>query len=226
MSTVLITGAARGLGLDFTRRYAARGDRVLACSRRADTLKGIKGDVQHHALDVTDYDAVAALAKKLASEAIDVLICNAGLGGVGGSSAGTLGQVDAKTWRAIFEVNALAPLMMAQAFVENVARSQQKKMIAISSRLGSITLNEGGRYAYRASKTALNMQWKSLSIDTASKKLICTVLHPGWVKTDMGGSAAPLTIEQSVPAMIKVIDGLKPKDNGRFLNYDGSEFPW
>jgi NAD(P)-dependent dehydrogenase (short-subunit alcohol dehydrogenase family) len=137
-----------------------------------------------------------------------------------------LGEVDARTWREIFEVNALAPLMMAQAFVDHVARSQQRKMIAISSRLGSITLNEGGRYAYRASKSALNMEWKSLSIDTAARKLICVVLHPGWVQTDMGGPAAPLTIDQSVPAMVKVIDGLKPSDNGRFINYDGTEFPW
>jgi NAD(P)-dependent dehydrogenase (short-subunit alcohol dehydrogenase family) len=226
MSTVLITGAARGLGLDFTRQFAAKGYKIHACARKADALSGIKGDIHHHPLDVTDYAAVEALAKKLSGEAIDILICNAGLGGVGGSSAGTLGQIDARTWRAIFEVNALAPVMMAQAFVDHVARSQQRKMIAISSRLGSITLNEGGRYAYRASKSALNMQWKSLSIDTAAKKLICVVLHPGWVQTDMGGGAAPLTIDQSVPAMVKVIDGLKPSHNGHFINYDGSEFPW
>ena len=129
-------------------------------------------------------------------------------------------------WRETFEVNALAPLMMAEAFVEHVAASQQKKMIAISSRLGSITHNDGARYAYRASKTALNMEWQSLSKDTAKKGLVCVVLHPGWVQTDMGGKAATLTIEQSVPAMVKVIDGLKPADNGRFINYDGTAIPW
>ena len=116
--------------------------------------------------------------------------------------------------------------MMAEAFVEHVARSQQKKMIAISSRLGSIALADSGRYAYRASKTALNMEWNGLAKDLAGKGLICVVLHPGWVQTDMGGPAAPLTIEQSVPAMVKVIDGLKPSDNGRFMNYDGTELPW
>ena len=98
--------------------------------------------------------------------------------------------------------------------------------MAISSRLGSITHNDGARYAYRASKTALNMEWKSLSKDTASKGLICVVLHPGWVQTDMGGGSATLTIDQSVPAMVKVIDGLKAADNGRFYNYDGAELPW
>ena len=226
MPTVLITGAARGLGLDFTRQFAASGFKVLACARKPDALTSIKGDVHHHALDVTDYDAVAALAQKLKGEAIDVLICNAGIGDVRGSRAAALGEIDAPVWRQIFEVNALAPLMMAQAFVQHVARSQQKKLIAISSRLGSIALNNGARYAYRASKTALNMEWKSLSLDTADKKLICVVLHPGWVQTDMGGSAAPLTVDQSVPAMVKVIEGLKPSDNGRFINYDGTEIPW
>ena len=223
MSTVLITGAARGLGLDFTRRYAAKGWKVLACARKPDGLRGIEGDVHHHPLEVTDYKAVKALAKKLSGEAIDVLICNAG---IAGRAAGTLGQVDAAVWRETFEVNALAPLVMAEAFVPHIARSADKKLVAVSSQLGSITNNNGGMYAYRASKTALNMEWKSLSKDTAGKGLICVVLHPGWVQTDMGGGSATLTIEQSVPAMVKVIDGLKSTDNGRFFNYDGAELPW
>ena len=116
--------------------------------------------------------------------------------------------------------------MIAEAFVEHVARSQGRKLIAISSRLGSIGLADSGRYAYRASKAALNMEWKGLSKDLEGKGVICVVLHPGWVQTDMGGTAATLTIEQSVPAMVKVIDGLKPADSGRFLNYDGAELPW
>ncbi len=223
MPTVLITGAARGLGLDFVKQYAAKGWKVLACARQPDGLKAVKGDIQPHGLEVTDYAAVKALAKALSTEAIDVLICNAG---ISGREAGDLGSIDPAVWRETFEVNALAPLMMAEAFVEHVARSQQKKMIAISSRLGSITHNDGARYAYRASKTALNMEWQSLSKDTAGKGLISVVLHPGWVQTDMGGKAATLTIDQSVPAMVKVIDGLKPADNGRFINYDGTAIPW
>jgi NAD(P)-dependent dehydrogenase (short-subunit alcohol dehydrogenase family) len=116
--------------------------------------------------------------------------------------------------------------MMAEAFLEHVARSKDRKMIALSSVLGSIGLNNGGRYAYRASKAALNMHWTSLAKDTAGKGLICVVLHPGWVQTDMGGTGAPLTIEQSVPAMVKVIDGLKSADTGRFISYDGSAIVW
>jgi len=116
--------------------------------------------------------------------------------------------------------------MMAESFVDHVARSQERKLIAITSRLGSITHNSGGMYAYRASKTALNMEWRSLSIDTAGKGLICVVLHPGWVRTDMGGSGAPIGIAESVPAMVEVIDRLKPADNGHFFNYDGSANEW
>ena len=223
MSTVLITGAARGLGLDFVKQYAAKGWKVHACARTPEALKQVEGDIHAHKLEVTDYDAVKALAAKLKGEAIDVLICNAG---VAGREAGDLGRIDPTVWRDTFEVNALAPLMMAEAFVDHVAASKDRKLIAISSRLGSITHNDGARYAYRASKTALNMEWKSLSKDTGAKGLICVVLHPGWVQTDMGGGSATLTIDQSVPAMVKVIDGLKPADNGRFFNYDGAELPW
>ena len=223
MSTVLITGAARGLGLEFVKQYAAKGWKVHACARSPESLKEVTGNIHLHKLEVTDYAAVKALASELKGEAIDVLVCNAG---VSGSEAGDLGRIDPKVWRDTFEVNALAPLMMAEAFVEQVAASKDRKLIAISSRLGSITHNDGARYAYRASKTALNMEWQSLSKDTAAKGLICVVLHPGWVQTDMGGKAATLTIAQSVPSMVKVIDGLKPADNGRFLNYDGTELPW
>ena len=223
MSTVLITGAARGLGFDFVKQYAAKGWKVHACARTPDALKQLKGDIHPHTLEVTDYAVVKALAVKLEGEAIDVLICNAG---ISGKEATVLGSIDPAVWRETFEVNALAPLMMAEAFADNVAASQDRKLVAISSRLGSITFANNGRYSYRASKAALNMEWKGLSVDLAPKGLICVVLHPGWVQTDMGGQAATLTIEQSVPAMVKVIDGLKPADNGRFLNYDGTELPW
>jgi NAD(P)-dependent dehydrogenase (short-subunit alcohol dehydrogenase family) len=226
MSTVLITGAARGLGLDFTKRYAAKGWKVLACARKPDGLKGIEGDVHHHPLEVTDYKAVKALAKELSGEAIDVLICNAGISGERGADAQSLGSLDPDVWRKVFEVNALAPLMMAEAFAEHVARSRQRKLIAITSILGSIANNNGGRYIYRASKTALNMEWSCLARDLAGKNVICVALHPGWVQTDMGGPSAALTIEQSVPGMMKVIDGLEPSDNGRYLQYDGTELPW
>ncbi len=235
MSTVLITGAARGLGLEFTRLYAGLGWRIHACARNGAALSALKGDPQHHALkggihhhklDVTDYKAVAALAKELKGEAIDVLICNAGVGGNREQTGQLLGNFDAAEMRRIFETNTIAPLMMAEAFVEHVARSAQKKLIGITSILGSLANNDGGRYAYRASKAALNMEWNCLAKELGDRGLICVVLHPGWVKTDMGGPEAALTIDQSVPAMVKVIERLKPSDNGRYIAYDGSELPW
>ncbi len=116
--------------------------------------------------------------------------------------------------------------MMAGAFVDHVARSKDRKLVAISSRMGSIANNGGGSYAYRASKTALNMEWSCVARDVAAKGVTCVVLHPGWVQTDMGGAQATLTIAESVPSMVKVIDGLKPADNGRFINYDGSAIDW
>jgi NAD(P)-dependent dehydrogenase (short-subunit alcohol dehydrogenase family) len=225
MPTVLITGAGRGLGREFTKLYAAQGWKVLACARQPDAVKDIEGDVHGHALEVTDHTAVKALAGKLAHEAIDVLICNAGIGGRGVSGQ-DFGTFDAALWRQIFEINTLAPLMMAEAFADHVGRSRQKKLIAITSILGSLANNNGGRYAYRASKAALNMEWNCLAKDLAPKGVICVALHPGWVQTDMGGPTAPLTIDQSVPAMIGTIAGLKPSDNGRYVQYDGQELPW
>ena len=226
MPTVLLTGAARGLGLDFTKQYAERGWKIHACARRADGLKGIQGDIHHHKLEVTDYKAVKALSKKLSGEAIDLLICNAGVGGGREDDGQSLGEFDADKMRRIFEINTLAPLMMAEAFVEQVARSQQRKLVAITSILGSLANNNGGRYAYRASKTALNMEWNCLAQDLGGRGIICVALHPGWVQTDMGGPGAPLTIAQSVPAMVKTIDGFTAWHNGRYIQYDGAELAW
>jgi NAD(P)-dependent dehydrogenase (short-subunit alcohol dehydrogenase family) len=226
VSTVLITGAARGLGLEFVRQYAPQRFRIHACAREGAALRSVKGDIHHHALEVTDYAAVKALAAKLSGEAIDVLICNAGVGGGRGDVGQDLGALDPAAWRRIFEINTLAPLMMAEAFVEHVARSEQKKLIAITSILGSLAHNAGGRYAYRASKTALNMEWSCLAKDLGSRGIICVALHPGWVQTDMGGPSASLTIDQSVPPMVRTIAGLKPSDNGRYLQWDGRELAW
>ena len=226
MTTVMITGAARGLGLEFTKLYAARGWKILACARKPDGLKSVKGDVQHHPLEVTDYEAVKALARKLEGEAIDILICNAGIGGSRGSPGQALGAFDPSEGRRIFEINVMAPLMMAEAFTGHVARSQQKKLIAVTSILGSFANNNGGRYFYRASKAALNMEWNCLAMDLSAKGVTCVALHPGWVQTDMGGPAAPLTIDQSVPAMVKTIDGVTTAHNGRYIQYDGTELAW
>jgi NAD(P)-dependent dehydrogenase (short-subunit alcohol dehydrogenase family) len=224
--TVLITGANRGIGLTFARSYAADGWRVHACCRapeRAGDLKGLAGDIEIHRCDVTDKTQVASLARALDYEPIDLLINNAG---VIGNRRG-LGEIDYETWIEVLKVNTLAPLRVAEHFLPHLGSGQQKKIVTISSRMGSIVENtSGGHYLYRSSKAALNMVMKSLAVDVADKGLTVVVMHPGWVRTDMGGPDALIDTEESVAGMRRVIDGLTPADNGKFYNYDGQEFGW
>ncbi len=226
MPTVLMTGANRGLGLEFARSYATDGWRVHACCRhpeKAKALKAVEGDLVVHKLDVTDGLRVAGLARELADDAIDVLLNNAG---VYGPRSG-FGETDFDDWLDVLKINTIAPLRMAERFVEHVARSERKLIVSISSGMGSIAMNDaGGHYPYRASKAALNMVVKGLSADLAARGIIAVALSPGWVQTDMGGSSAELTPEESVAGMRAVIDGLTPADSGRFLNYQGEDRPW
>jgi NAD(P)-dependent dehydrogenase (short-subunit alcohol dehydrogenase family) len=225
MPTVLITGANRGIGLEFARQYTRAGWRVIGTSRsldRADRLAALGANVSVHRLDVADFAAVTALGRALAQETIDVLIANAG---IAGPSDMTAEAIDAEGWANTFRINAMAPLALAGAFAAQVARSEQRKMIAITSRLGSMGANgEGGRYAYRSSKAALNAVWRSYALD--HPEIIAVLLHPGWVRTDMGGSGALLAPEESVAGLRRVIAGLTKADSGRFYNYDGSPIPW
>jgi NAD(P)-dependent dehydrogenase (short-subunit alcohol dehydrogenase family) len=225
MATVLISGANRGIGLEFARQYAKAGWRVLATGRspeKADALRALGATVTVRRLDVADFAAVAALGRELGEETIDVIIANAGVAGPRGM---TPEAIDAEGWGATLRVNAMAPLALASAFTAQVTRSEQRKMIAITSRLGSIGANvEGGMYAYRSSKAALNAVWRSFALD--HPELIAAVLHPGWVRTDMGGRQAPLSVEDSVAGLRRVIAGLAKDDSGGFFNYDGSPIPW
>jgi NAD(P)-dependent dehydrogenase (short-subunit alcohol dehydrogenase family) len=225
MPNVFLTGASRGLGLEFAKQYAAEGWRVIATVRdpaRADALRAIKGKVEIHALDVMDFAAAARLGDVLRDEAIDVLIANAGISGPRDMS---LKHIDGDAWAEVFRVNTMAPAAIAGALTDQIARSGQRKAIAISSRLGSMAENnDGGMYVYRSSKAALNAVWRSFAIDNPG--LIATVLHPGWVRTDMGGEAAPIAPSESVAGMRRVIDGLTKQDSGGFRNFDGPPLPW
>ncbi|HUC65013.1 MAG TPA: SDR family oxidoreductase [Stellaceae bacterium] len=225
MPTVFISGANRGLGLEFARQYARDGWRVIATSRsleKAGALRALSGGVAVHALEVTDFAAVAALARALDGESIDVLIANAGIYGPRDMTAAS---IDAEGWGETFRVNTMAPLALAAAFHAQVARSAQRKAVAITSRLGSIAANtEGGLYAYRSSKAALNAAWRSFALD--HRDIIATVLHPGWVRTDMGGQSAPLGPEESVAGLRRVIASLEEADSGGFIGYDGKPIPW
>jgi NAD(P)-dependent dehydrogenase (short-subunit alcohol dehydrogenase family) len=225
MPSVLLTGANRGLGLEFVRQYAAAGWQVIATCRdpaRAAALQAIAGPVEVHALDAGDLAAVAALAERFSGRALDVVIANAGIWGPRDMTAA---PIDAAGWAATFHINTMAPLALAGAFRPHLALGAQRKAVAISSALGSIGGNtEGGLYAYRSSKAALNAVWRSFACD--HPQLIAAVLHPGWVRTDMGGPGAPLAPAESVAALRQVIAGLTAADSGGFYGRDGAKHEW
>lgn len=224
MPTVLLTGANRGIGLEFARQYREDGWEVIATCRdpgRAADLKAL--GVEVHQLDVADFRDIAALAGRLADRSIDVLVNNAGLYG----GAQSFGMTDPDEWALLFRVNTMAPMKMAEAFAGHVARSQRRVIASVTSKMGSVDDNtSGGAYLYRSSKAALNMVNKSLSLDLKDRGIVCIVLNPGWVKTDMGGPGALITPQQSVAGMRRIIENATPSHSGRFFNYDGAEVPW
>ncbi|MDB5668184.1 MAG: hypothetical protein JWL74_1134 [Alphaproteobacteria bacterium] len=220
MPTLMITGANRGLGLEFVRQYAADGWKVLATVRdpeRADELRGVGGDVRIEQLDVADVETVRAFAARI-DEPIDHLICNAGV-------MGKYSEVDPDSWAYTLRVNVIAPTVLALALVDRVAPGG--KVVAITSKMGSIADNEsGGGIIYRSSKAALNAAWRSLAIDWRGRDLAVAMLHPGWVKTDMGGAQAPTRPEESIAGLRRVIASLSREQSGSFLDYQGDEIPW
>jgi NAD(P)-dependent dehydrogenase (short-subunit alcohol dehydrogenase family) len=228
--TVLVTGASRGLGLEFARQYAAAGWQVFAACRGPNDAKDLQrvaaesnGRVRILQMDVTDDASVRSAAAELKDEAIDLLINNAGVGGPGQR----LGSLDYEAWMRVLDANTLGPMRVSEAFLDNVAHSRQKRIVTITSGMGSIEDNtSGGRYAYRSSKAAVNMVMKSLAIDTAPRGITCIVMNPGWVRTDMGGAGGTLSPEESIKAMRSVIASLKPEDSGKFLNFTGNPYPW
>ena len=227
MPTCLITGANRGLGLEFVRQYAADGWKVVATCRDPDAaveLAALEGDVTVEALDVSDFARVEALAKKLGPLPIDLLVNNAG---IYGPRVVPYDRVDYAAWAEVLRVDTMSPLKVAAVFEANVARSPMKKIVTVTSKMGSMGDNtSGGSYIYRSSKAALNAVMKSLAIDFDDRKITVALLHPGWVRTDMGGPGALIDAFESVAGMRQVIAGLTHADTGKFYNYDGAELPW
>jgi NAD(P)-dependent dehydrogenase (short-subunit alcohol dehydrogenase family) len=233
---VLITGASRGIGLEFVSQYAEAGWRVHACCRQPKqapaltTLAARHRKVSVHALDVLDGSAVARLAAELAGQAIDLLINCAGVfGPMPGREQDLrqmLGHIDYEVMAEVYSTNTLAPLRMAEAFVEHVAASADRKIVNLTSTLGSITAGERGLYAYRCSKAALNMVTATLSRDLAPRGIAVASICPGWVRTDMGGPGADLDVGDSVAGMRQVIETLDVSRSGKFFRYNGESVPW
>ncbi|HZT52175.1 MAG TPA: SDR family oxidoreductase [Stellaceae bacterium] len=224
MPTVLITGASRGIGLEFARQYAADGWRVIATCRapdKAEALRAIRPAVALHALDVADLARIAALGRALAGETIDVMIANAGIY-IG--RAMTPETVEAAPWLESFAVNTIAPLACAGAFLPQVARSSERKMIALGSAAGSLTrIRYGGAYVYRSSKAALHAVWRALAFD--HPEIIAALLSPSRARTDMNPTGE-LPVAESVAGMRRVIAGLTRQDSGGFFRHTGEPAPW
>ena len=216
MPTVLITGANRGIGLEFASQYSADGWDVIAAARRSSPELGALG-VEVKPLDLTDPDAVAAFT---VDRPLDLVIANAGTS----HPKETLGAGNARDWQAMMMVNAIAPYQLGKALLRQMADGG--KMIAISSGMGSIADNGGGWVPYRSSKAALNMAWSNLALEAKGRGVACVLFSPGWVKTDMGGAGAEITPEESVSSMRQLIERLTIDDSGKFLRRDGSPLPW
>jgi NAD(P)-dependent dehydrogenase (short-subunit alcohol dehydrogenase family) len=218
MPTVLITGANRGIGLEFAHQYSSAGWDVIATARHSSPELDALG-VRVEALDLSDADSVAAFPQKLDGP-LDLFVANAGTNHpMNGDTA-----EDARDWQTMMMVNAIAPYVLGKALLPRM--TEGGKMIAISSGMGSIGDLGGGWVPYRTSKAALNMAWSSLALEAKPRGIACVLFSPGWVKTRMGGGGAQITAEESVGDMRALIDRLTIEDTGRFLRRNGSDIPW
>lgn len=242
MQRILITGANRGLGLEFTRQFLERQEKVFATCRNPDAADELHRLKESHAdhlfivkMDVNEAESISLAEQFVRSQAegLELLINNAGVYMARSSHApgeqpsehpGTLSFSDAL---AVLRINSVAPLIIAQQYLDLLRKGSSPKIVSISSGYGSVSENTGGfPYYYSASKAALNQFMRSLAADLKSSGITTVLLNPGWVSTDMGGPQATLTPRKSVSGMIRVIDALNPRDAGRFLNWQGGEESW
>ena len=225
MQTYLITGANRGIGLEMTRQALEQGHRVIATCRNpsdADKLSALQGELDVHSLEVTDDAAISALATKLNDITLDVLVNNAGLM----AKHQSVDDMDTGEWIDSFAVNAIAPWQMSVAFFPHLRKAQQPRVATLTSQMGSLERANSDRVAYRSSKAAANMAMRTLAIEWRETGIAVCALHPGWVRTDMGGDAASLGPVESAKGLLAVIDRLTLDDSGQFLDHQGAHLPW
>ena len=237
MSTILITGTNKGLGLQFVRKYAEDGWRVYAACRTPDNAGDLNaiaaasnGQVSVHKLDVLDFGAMDALAAELDGVALDILMNNAG---IKGKEAQGLGQVDYDNWDMVFRTNVMSVEKMMEAFIGQVERGERKLIVNIASGTAGIARKKGKMaqqpnetYVYRSSKTALNMLTKCLAVELADRGVSVVALRPGWVRTDLGGPYAKFSIEESVDNCRPLIETFGMEQSGKYILYDGNELPY
>ena len=228
MTTVLVTGANRGLGYEFVKQYSENKFDVFACCRNVNEAKKLKElaeiseNIKIYELDVGNVKTIKNLSQQLQNEKIDVLINNAGI-----YRSSTVGNINYDEWIESFKVNTIAPYQIVENFLEQIINSDLKKVVSITSKMGSIDDNtSGGSYIYRSSKTALNSMMRSLTHDLKNQGVATLTLHPGWVRTDMGGPGGWINSIESVQGMIKQIDKLTIDDSGKYLDYAGKTINW
>lgn len=224
MKTVVVTGANRGLGLEFARQYADDGAHVVAACRdpgSADVLRSFGDHVEVHSLDVRSTEQIRALASALDGRPVDVLLCNAAT--LGGPRS-RLHNLDDDAWLDAFRTNVVGCLRVAIELLPNVAASADGRIVVLASRAGLVReAKAGASYIYRSTKSALHTATRMLALDVADRGVVVALLNPGHVQTGIGGKRAPMTTEQSVTAMRSVIESLDLEATGRLWNYDGRE---
>jgi NAD(P)-dependent dehydrogenase (short-subunit alcohol dehydrogenase family) len=226
----LVTGANRGIGLELCRQLLARGDSVVAAVREVEKATALlaldpgSDRLAIHACDVADDASVRTLAAALGDSALDVVINNAG---VWGGPHQAIGNFDIDEAVRTFHVNALGAMRVTIAVLPHIRRGTGKKIVHVTSGMGSIEDNtSGGSYGYRMSKAALNMAARSMAVDLRGDGIACAVINPGWVKTDMGGAHAPTPVDDSARGMLQAIDALDLSTSGTFLHWKGRKYPW
>ena len=230
MPTLLITGANRGIGLELCTQYLDERWEVHACCRNPENAKELNTLAKKnqaltiHELEVTHEKQMDALKNALKNKPVDILINNAGVHALGASQ---FGKTDDKAWEEAVAVNLIAPMKMMEHFVENVAISDKKIIASMSSKMGSMDDNgSGGAYAYRATKAALNAVMVSAAHDLRHLDITALILHPGWVRTDMGGPHGEISVEQSAQMLRKILSECDISDSGKFFDIDGTVIPW
>jgi NAD(P)-dependent dehydrogenase (short-subunit alcohol dehydrogenase family) len=229
MASIVVTGAGRGIGFELVRQLLARGDRVIATYRNDSALtrlRSLDGSMSALTLcrfDVRDEQVAGALTRALGDGAVDVLVNNAG---VMGPEAQSIDAMDYLAWREVLDVNVLAPFRLTTALLPWLRRSANPRVVTLSSIMGCLSRKSAGYYAYRSSKAAVNKVMQLLANELRSEGIIVCSVHPGWVRTEMGGAGAELPVHDSACGVIALVDKLTPEQSGRFWQWDGTELPW
>lgn len=226
MATVLVTGASRGIGSELVKQYSADGAEVIACVRdtaAAPGLDGVNGNVRVVQMDTGSPESIAAAVAEVGDQALDVVINNAGT--VGGAKQG-IDDVDLDEWHRTLDINTIGPLLIARAFKANLAASGDGKLLNVTSQLAASTWPFGGMLVYSSTKAALSKVAQILALDWKEDPITVALVHPGWVRTDMGGPNAEISAEESASGIRALIAGMTKADSGKFYKWNGDIHPW